>query len=442
MNLETKVGAFVLGGLVLMGTAIFLLGDYTFEKRYPLYVTFHDVANLTQNAPVKLSGVEVGQVRDIVLEDSKAKVICSIRKGVDIYRDAEFTIGATGIIGSKYLQIDQGHRPSGILNPGDTVVGIDPTDIQKSITKALASIQKTLDELNTDTGRGTLAENLKDTVANVREMTANLNDLVETTKPNLEKAVERSDEITAKLDDLLAKADQMMAGLATDKGTVGALIHDKQMKEDVKQTISDVKQAADTAKDMLGRLNQFHIYWNYDWRYEHQIRTSRADIGLRIEPRPGRYYYVGGANLGNVSDMPKEGPDYAQKNRVDALLGFYAPWYDVGVGVLRSGGGARLTLTPFYQNPIGKRFSLVGQAYDFGRNRVVESKLFNKPEYDVGILARINRFFGVGARVEDLAETKRYQSWLNVTFEDKDIAYLFGMASFGAAGTKGRSKSK
>ena len=56
-------------------------------------------------------------------------------------------------------------------------------------------------------------------------------------------------------------------------------------------------------------------------------------------------------------------------------------------------------------------------------------------------MGRINSYVGVGARVEELATTKRYQSWINVQWEDKDLAYLFGLASFGAAGTKGRSKS-
>ncbi|MDO8756745.1 MAG: MlaD family protein, partial [Elusimicrobiota bacterium] len=62
MTLETKVGAFVLGGLTLLATAIFLLGDVSFEKRYTVYAQFSDVANLSKDAPVKLSGVEVGQV--------------------------------------------------------------------------------------------------------------------------------------------------------------------------------------------------------------------------------------------------------------------------------------------------------------------------------------------------------------------------------------------
>jgi hypothetical protein len=31
-------------------------------------------------------------------------------------------------------------------------------------------------------------------------------------------------------------------------------------------------------------------------------------------------------------------------------------------------------------------------------------------------------------------------SWANVKWEDQDIAYLFGLATFGAESSKGRSK--
>lgn len=441
MSLEAKVGAFVVAGLMLMGTAIFLLGDYTFEKRYTIYAQFHDVANLTKNSPVKLSGVEIGQVKDIILVDSHAKVICAIRQGVDVYKDAEFEVGSTGIIGSKFLQINQGHPESGVIAPESTVIGTDPVSIEKALTKALASVQDLLNQLNQEGPRGSLVGNMKDTVANVRELTANLNDLIEETKPSLTRAMDRADDITAKLDQVLAKANTMMASLATDKGTVGALLHDEKMKQDVQQTVASVKEAAGTVNDMLGRLNQFKVYWNYDWRYESAIQASRADIGLKIVPREGRYYYVGGSNLGNISDINKHGTDYAQKNRVDALLGFERGPFDVGLGVIRSGGGARLTLTPFYRDPFGKRFSIVGQAYDFGRNRVINSKLFNKPDFDVGVLAKVTSWLGLGLRLEDVAVLHRGQAWANIQFEDKDISYLFGLATYGAAGTKGRSKS-
>ncbi len=441
LSLEAKVGAFVLTGLVCIATAIFLLGDYTFERRYTEYATFTDVANLSKDAPVKLAGVEIGKVKGLVLEDHHAKVIMAIRSGVDIYNDSEFEIGSTGIIGSKYLAINQGHASSGVLPAGSVVRGTDPVSIEKSLTQALGKLDKLLNSMTEEGPRGSLTDNLRETVANVRDMTANLNDLIETTKPKLERSLDRTDDITKKLDDLLAKSNQMMTGLATDKGAVGALLHDEKVKEDVKQTIADVKEAAGTAKDVFGRITQFRVYWNYDWRYDSLARTSHADIGLKIYPRDGRYYYGGISNAANLNDAPRgHQPDYTQPNRVDGLLGWEVGPVDVAVGVIRSGGGARVTYTPLYKDPFWNRFSITGQAYDFGRNRTVNAKVFDKPAYDAGLLARVNKYLGLGARIEDIATVKRAMAWANVTFEDQDIAYLFGLATFGASGSKGRSK--
>lgn len=444
MSLEAKVGAFVLGGLSLIATALFLLGDVTFERRYTLYVNFADVGNLNKDAPVRLSGVEVGQVSEIELVDGGARVVAKVRHGVEIYSDSVFSVGSTGIIGSKFLQVDQGKRLAGVIPANSTIRGQDPISIEKSLTVALEKLDKLLGDMTKPGPRGSLTENLTDTVANVREMTANLNDLIATTKPQLERAMGRTDTITDRLDALLAKSNIVMAGLASSSGTVGAFLHDTKMKDDVRETIASVKEAAGTAKDVLGRINQFTVFWNYDWRYEHLVRTSRADIGLKISPRPGKYYYVGGANLANVSDDSRANrhTDYVQPNKVDALIGWEGKTFDLAVGVIRSGGGVRLTATPFHSVPVLDRVSVTGQAYDFGRNRVVNARRFDKPQYDAGLSARVYKAFSIGGRVEDIAEVPRYQTWAKLMFEDQDIAYLLGMVSFGAAGAKGRSKSK
>ena len=441
MTLETKVGAFVLGGLSLLATAIFLLGDVTFEKRYTLYGQFSDVANLSKDAPVKLSGVEVGQVRQIELVDGGARVVMSIRKGVDIYNDAVFQIGSTGIIGSKYLQVDQGSRAQGVIPANSTVRGEDPVSIEKSLTKALGKLENLLDGFTKEGPRGKLADNLTETVANVREMTANLNDLIETTKPKLTRALDRSDDITEKLDALLAKSNTMMASLNTSSGTIGALLNDQKIKDDVKETVASVKEAAGTAKDVFGRITQFRVFWNYDWRYEHAVRTSRVDLGLKISPREGRYYYVGGSNLANINDEKRGSKtDYARPNQIDGLIGFEKDWWDGQFLPRARGGLARGPPPPFNQPPIRGRRAGVAPGHDFGRNRIIEGRRFSKPAYDLGAQIKVQKHVSLGGRVEDIAEVPRYQSWLKVMFEDTDVAYLFGMVSFGAAGSKGRSK--
>jgi len=443
MSTEAKVGAFVVAGLVFMGIAVFLLGDFTFEKRYILYVEFADVTGLSDKAPVKLSGVAVGKVTGVELIDSKARVVAAISKDVPVYRDAVFSIGSTGIIGSKFLQIDQGKPSSGILPPGSTVRGEAAVSIEKALAKALGSLQELLGGLNGEEDKqGALAKNLNATIANVRGLTANLAEMMADTKPAMTRTLNRMDDITAKLDSILARTDEMMAAINSAKGPVGAMLHDEKMKNEVKETVTSLKETAGSVKDILGRVTQFRVFWNYDWRYEHAIRASRGDIGLKIYPSGNRYYYLGGSNLGNNSDSNRYGVDYAKKNTVDGLLGFDWRFVDFGVGVLRSGGGARVSLKPFAEaaNEMVKSVRLIGEGYDFGRNRVVEGRSFNKPHLNVAAQFRPHKLIGLGARIEDLREVSRYQSWVNVSFEDKDIAYLFGMVSFGAAGTKGRSK--
>ena len=442
MSLESKVGAFVAAGLALIAASILLLGNYHFGKRYFIYVTFHDISNLNRNAPVKVSGVDVGQVEDIHLEGDHVLLKLSIKEGVPIYQDSVFTVGSTGIIGSKYLEVDQGHASSNPIVPNATMAGTEAVDIQSSIAHALGSIQKMLDDLNGPGPNGSLVENLRGSVANIRKLTANLNDLIATIKPAAEKTMAKTGDVTDKLDTLLTKSNTMMTSLASSEGTVGALLHDPKMKKNVEETVASVKQAASTANDMLSRINQFRIFWNFDERYEPAISGGLSDVGMRIVPREGRYYYAGVENLGNPTNAPIRGYDYERLNTIDAMLGFTGKWYDLGVGVVRSAGGGRLTLTPFYKNPIGKHFSLFAQAYDFGQNRIVNGKAFNKPSYDAGILAWVNKYWGVGARVEDIGLYPVFQGWLHVNFEDKDISYLFGLMAYGAAGAKGRSPNK
>jgi len=135
MSLEAKVGAFVLAGLVLMGTAIFLLGDYTFEKRYTIYAQFHDVANLTKNSPVKLSGVEIGQVESIGLADYQARVTLRVNQGVKLQEDAIASIKTKGLIGEKYVRVSPGGSDK-LIPPGGKIREVEaPVDFEELLSK-------------------------------------------------------------------------------------------------------------------------------------------------------------------------------------------------------------------------------------------------------------------------------------------------------------------
>jgi len=432
VSTEAKVGIFILAGIVLLAGSILKLGDVTLKRQYPLTVRFRDVAGLPDKSVVKLSGVEVGKVRRIRLIGDGAVVDIGVDRGVEIYRDAKFRVGSTSIIGSKFLQIDQGTPQAGVIAPGSQVQGEDTQPLERLMADALKSVQGLIDELKGSLGKeGSLMKNLDASAFHLRQLTANMKDLMADVKPHLTRALERSDGVIEKLDRILAKTDELLVKLNTSTGTVGALISDREMKEQVKATVSNFRDASASAKDVLGRFGQFRFYWNVGARSEPEAKATKGDIGLRIVPRPGKFYYLGGTNLGGTANIPK-GTDYEQKNTIDAVLGWYGKWWEFYGGAIRSTFGAGGRLIPFPDIPWLERLSLFAQAYDFGRNRTILSRKFDTPVYDAGADLKVHRYLRIGARVQDLAEIRHYQTTATVSFEDKDVAYFFGLVSFSA----------
>ncbi|MBE8953292.1 MAG: MCE family protein, partial [Quinella sp. 1Q7] len=64
MSVEAKVGAFTVGGLMLLGGATAGLGDFHFgpSNDYTIYAGFKQVVGLQPQSDVRLSGVLVGKV--------------------------------------------------------------------------------------------------------------------------------------------------------------------------------------------------------------------------------------------------------------------------------------------------------------------------------------------------------------------------------------------
>ncbi|HEX7552964.1 MAG TPA: MlaD family protein, partial [Geothrix sp.] len=99
MRLETKVGLFFTGAIVLVAVLIFrtekleLGGKRNQAERFTYFDT---VAGLSPQSKVLVAGVPVGAVHTIALENGKARVVVDISKDVPIYADANVSLGSIG----------------------------------------------------------------------------------------------------------------------------------------------------------------------------------------------------------------------------------------------------------------------------------------------------------------------------------------------------------
>ncbi|MCF8085737.1 MAG: outer membrane lipid asymmetry maintenance protein MlaD [Desulfohalobiaceae bacterium] len=138
-KIEILVGIFVLLCLVCVGYLTIQLGQFQlFSSDYTRYqARFSEVGGLVEGSAVRISGVNVGQVKDIRLDQERYAVIVSfaVEDGIKLSDDTMVSINTRGLIGDKFLSVSPGG--SGIyLQPGDTIIDTQPpVNIQDLISK-------------------------------------------------------------------------------------------------------------------------------------------------------------------------------------------------------------------------------------------------------------------------------------------------------------------
>lgn len=135
--LELKVGIFIFIAVIVLFIIVFSIGDiFIFEKTYRINVIFGFANGLAESAPVRLAGVDVGEVEKIEVfydeEGGKTKVLlyARIAQNKKIEKDAQASINTLGLLGEKYLEISPGTAEAGFLTDGDTIMGRDPIAVE------------------------------------------------------------------------------------------------------------------------------------------------------------------------------------------------------------------------------------------------------------------------------------------------------------------------
>lgn len=419
MKPETKLGLFTVLGLIVLGFSLYFLGGFSITRTYDVNIAFADVSGLPVRAAVKLSGVEVGKVKAIKIENQKVIVVAAINEGVELYKDAQFSVVMTGIIGTKYVKIVQGSASSGLLQNGDYAQGLDEKPMDEQIADTMKSVRSLVDSIN---NQGQFGAELNDAMRDVRQLSANVNQLVLTMKPYIAASMQNLEQITDKL-------NAVMDSISSEQGVLGSLIKDEQMKADVKQSVSELKETMTEVKSFVGKMSRFRVYWDYDFFYATDPGIASSDLALEIFPSSGYTYYRAGlANIGNEDDTLKDG-DYLERNKLDLRFGLYNRWATVSAGMIRGAGGVALEVKPFYKDDFWQRLTAGVEFTDWGRDRVINGRLFDKPNLSYGVDWRVSKYFSVGAWMRDALETNEFNVKANISFNDQDISSFFGLAT-------------
>lgn len=200
-NLEVKVGIFVIIGLIILAILISSIGGfYNVTPGYNIKIIFSFANGVEVGAPVRLAGVEIGEVKNIHIfydqegQETQVELLAWVERGVPIHANARAHINTLGLLGEKYLEILPGTNEAEALKDGERLRGIDPISTEELTGlgyQIAVKLDKTIDSINKVVGEPNNKENVEQILANLNEASLNLKYLSEDLKAHPWKLLQK-----------------------------------------------------------------------------------------------------------------------------------------------------------------------------------------------------------------------------------------------------------
>ena len=120
---DLTVGLFVLAGMAAVAYLSFNVGGLSYggPGGLTLYASFDQTGGLKARAPIVISGVKVGQVIGIDLDDDyRARVSMDVDRALELPIDTSASITTAGILGDRYIALQLGAEDE-ILTDGEEI---------------------------------------------------------------------------------------------------------------------------------------------------------------------------------------------------------------------------------------------------------------------------------------------------------------------------------
>ena len=231
------VGLFVLVGILLFAVGLFMIGDRRklFSKDFEVVAEFKELGGLQDGANVKVGGMDAGEVVDIEVPpqpQGKFRVRMRVLEKLHpvVRTDSVATIQTEGVLGNKFLKIDQG-TPAGLVAPfGSTIPSREPFDF----ADLMQQIRDTVDQVK---GK------MDGVFASISSTSENANELILSVRGDVENIIATSKKVS---DDVQV----ITAGVRAGRGTVGRLFNDEKVADSASRAFRDFEKAAGNTRDI------------------------------------------------------------------------------------------------------------------------------------------------------------------------------------------------
>ena len=269
---EAKIALVAIVAIILLFMGMqFLKGKSLFSSNDVYYVDFDDVSGMSASSPIYANGFRVGVVQRIEFDyDHPGHIVAA----VDIDPQLRLTEGsraeiASDFLGNVKLELLLGPANGKLLNKGDTIEGRMQAGLMTKAAEMIPQVEQMLPKLDSilmnintlvsDPSLSATMHNTEQLTASLNATARQLNQLSSQLNRQLPKMMGQADSVLSntqtltanlsqvdldatmqKVDAILANVHQLTTKLNSPNGSLGMLLNDANLYENLNATMRDV----------------------------------------------------------------------------------------------------------------------------------------------------------------------------------------------------------
>jgi phospholipid/cholesterol/gamma-HCH transport system substrate-binding protein len=304
---------------------------------YVVHAYLKDATGIAKNSRVTIAGIPVGAVKDITLEDGRARVDVLVKKDVPLYDDSRLGVKSASLLGENIIFLTPGvHEP--LKHDGDEIQTMPDArsidDIKETVARIADLVEKVAQQLAASIGSEQGGKNITLILENLAQATEAINQTVrenrevikdalqnvdritQTSGPEIQRillnvrvitdevkqlmtaaqgeggqsgelrsTVERVNRAASSLESALGHIDNVAGRIDRGEGTIGRLTKDEAL-------INEVQGVAEGVNDYVDSLRRLQTVVGLRSDYNFLANTIKSYVELRLQPREDKYYVI------------------------------------------------------------------------------------------------------------------------------------------------------
>lgn len=204
MNVETKVGIFVILGFFMVALTTTVFGNLDFNKKEgkTIYFRLNDATGIRAGTPIMYKGIKVGEVQDVTMKNNEIVTRVVVYHEFEIPDNVRFNVKQSGFVGQRYVEfdVDPTVQPKSTLQNNyeydgrQNAANMDAVmaklnDVAAEMTILLKSFN---DVITTDKSKNAL----QDSIANLKDITDSVKKIVVTNDKNIQEVIDNAKNMT------------------------------------------------------------------------------------------------------------------------------------------------------------------------------------------------------------------------------------------------------